>query len=333
MKKVNWFYPQIHFFYIKIRKTSQKFSKIKLYIKSLLNKKMEVFPMTNFTTNSYEMKRDLINFSKKITNGISKPEEKFIMDMLFGISKSSSTLISEISRGLKEDINLGYTIERLCNHLSSFSNEKTIMTNYYNECKDYLSDEPIVLFDDSDITKIYGKKFEDLDRVVDGSSLTTNIKPGYHVCEAVVLGKNEKQPISLYSKIYSTKRKNFDRGYDSNQIINYMDETNNGFVIRMNDKRNFLFKGNQKNAYKEALKRKGKIRMELWFDNKEVHEVYISHTKVTMPFNKKNYELVFCYGLSEERPLILLTNLDISSKEDVIKVVRLYFSRWRIEER
>lgn len=314
--------------------------------------------MTNFTTNSYEMKRDLINFSKKITNGISKPEEKFIMDMLFGISKSSSTLISEISRGLKEDIKLGYTIERLCNHLSSFSNEKAIMTNYYNECKDYLSDEPIVLFDDSDITKIYGKKFEDLDRVVDGSSLNKNIKPGYHVCEAVVLGKNEKQPISLYSKIYSTKSKNFesgnkytlysidtcinilakrfigvfDRGYDSNQIINYMDETNNGFVIRMNDKRNFLFKGKQKNAYKEALKRKGKIRMELWFDNKEVHEVYISHTKVTMPFNKKNYELVFCYGLSEERPLILLTNLDISSKEDVIKVVRLYFSRWRIEE-
>src|SRR5574344_1779517 len=76
------------------------------------------------------MKRDLINFSKKITNGISKPEEKFIMDMLFGISKSSSTLISEISRGLKEDIKLGYTIERLCNHLSSFSNEKAIMTNY-----------------------------------------------------------------------------------------------------------------------------------------------------------------------------------------------------------
>lgn len=111
-----------------------------------------------------------------------------------------------------------------------------------------------------------------------------------------------------------------------------MDIKGNDFVIRMNDKRNFLFKGKKKNAYEEALKRKGKIRMELWFDDNEKHEVYISHTKVVLPYNKKEYELVFCYGLSETRPLILLTNKDIKNKEDVIEIVRLYFSRWRIEE-
>ena len=72
--------------------------------------------------------------------------------------------------------------------------------------------------------------------------------------------------------------------------------------------------------------------MTLWFDDNEEREVYVSHTKVTLPYNKKDYELVFCYGLSEERPLILLTNREIHNKEDVIKVVRLYFSRWRIEE-
>ena len=47
---------------------------------------------------------------------------------------------------------------------------------------------------------------------------------------------------------------------------------------------------------------------------------------------KKDYELVIVYGLREERPLILLTNRSIKSKEDVIKVVRLYFYRWRVEE-
>lgn len=100
----------------------------------------------------------------------------------------------------------------------------------------------------------------------------------------------------------------------------------------MNDRKNFLFKGKKKNAYDEAVKRKGKIRMALWFDDNDEYEVYVSHTKVTLPNNKKDYELIFCYGLSEERPLILLTNRNIHSKEDVIKVVRLYFSRWRIEE-
>lgn len=51
-----------------------------------------------------------------------------------------------------------------------------------------------------------------------------------------------------------------------------------------------------------------------------------------MPFNKKDYELLIVSGLSQEHPMILLTNRPIHSKEDVIKVVRLYFSRWRIEE-
>lgn len=53
------------------------------------------------------------------------------MDMLFGISASGSTLISNISRGLKENIKLGYTIERLCDHLSSFDKNDIIMNNFF----------------------------------------------------------------------------------------------------------------------------------------------------------------------------------------------------------
>lgn len=54
--------------------------------------------------------------------------------------------------------------------------------------------------------------------------------------------------------------------------------------------------------------------MTLWFDDNDEYEVYVSHTKVTLPYNKKDYEL------SEERPLILLTNRSIHSKEGVKKV-------------
>lgn len=145
--------------------------------------------MTNYTMNTYEVKRDLMNFSKKVTEGLSKPESKFIMDMLFGISKSGSVLISEIARGLKENIKLSNTIERLCDNLCKFNHQGYILNNYYKELKEEIDEEPIVLFDDSDITKIYGRKFEDLDKLIDGSSPEKQIKPGYHVCEAVVLGK------------------------------------------------------------------------------------------------------------------------------------------------
>lgn len=72
--------------------------------------------------------------------------------------------------------------------------------------------------------------------------------------------------------------------------------------------------------------------MTLLFDDNCGNEVSISHTKVTLPSNKKDYELVIVYELSEKRPLILLTNRGIHSKDDLIKIVRLCFSRWRIEE-
>ena len=61
-------------------------------------------------------------------------------------------------------------------------------------------------------------------------------------------------------------------------------------------------------------------------------ELMISYTKAVLPYNKKEYTLVIVYGLSEEKPMKLLTNLEYAEKEDVIKIVRLYLSRWRIEE-
>ena len=80
--------------------------------------------MNNFTTNTYEMKREIINFTKKVTNGLDKPTTKFVMDMQYGISKSKNTLISEISRSLNENIDIKNTIERLCDNLSSLDEEK-----------------------------------------------------------------------------------------------------------------------------------------------------------------------------------------------------------------
>ena len=316
--------------------------------------------MFNYTMDTYEMKREIVNFSKRIATGVNKSTQKFIMDMQYGIAKSGSCLISEISRGLKEKIELKNTIERLCDNLNNITNDElnNIENNYVNEIKGLFADEAIALFDDSDIAKRYGKKFGDLDRVIDASSINKEIVNGYHICEAVILTKNEMQPISVYSKIYSCKSDNFksmneytnqsiekvrkvlnrkcnmifDRGYDDNKIIDLVDKNGDYFVIRMDDKRNFLFKGKRKNCHEMAIRRKGKVKMNLWFDDNDEYDVAVSHTKVTLPYNKRDYELVFVYGLTEDKPMILLTNREIHSKEDLIKVVRLYFYRWRIEE-
>ena len=316
--------------------------------------------MNNYTMNSYEVKRDLINFSKKLSESVNKSTSKFVMDMQYGLAKSGSCLISEIARSLDENIKLNYTIERLCDNLSNMYEDESniIWDNYLKEVKKNIDcDNPIVLFDDSDINKEYSKKLEDLDRVVDASSPDKKIVNGYHVCEATILTKNEKQPISIYSQIYSCKSSNFesknkytmesikaaeelvgdnfigvfDRGYDDNKIYKYMSDKNHKFVVRLDERRTLLFKGQKRSVEEIAESRRGKISYKALFDNEE-YELSLSYTKAILPSNKREYTLVIVYGLSEKAPMKLLTNIDIKDKDDVIKVVRLYLSRWRIEE-
>lgn len=317
--------------------------------------------MNNFTTNTYEMKREILNFSKKVSEGVNKATTKFVMDMQYGLAKGGSCLISNIARSLEENIKLNYTIDRLCDNLSNmYQEEKEIIwNNYLNEVSKNIDKEnAIVLFDDSDINKEYSKKLEDLDRVIDGSSQDKKIVNGYHVCEATVLSMNNKQPMSIYSKIYSCKSKNFvskntytlesikaaenmigekfigvfDRGYDDNKIFKYMSNNKHEFVVRLDDERILLFKGKKRSVGEVSKTRKGKISYKALFDDSEEYELMLSYTKATLPANKEEYTLVIVYGLSEKSPMKLLTNINIKDKADVIKVVRLYLSRWRIEE-
>lgn len=80
--------------------------------------------MNNYTMECYEMKREIINFSKRISEGLNKQGRKFVCDMQYGLSKGKSCLISEISRSLDEKVKLRNTIERLCDNLQSLEKKK-----------------------------------------------------------------------------------------------------------------------------------------------------------------------------------------------------------------
>lgn len=113
--------------------------------------------MNNFTTNNYEMKREIINFSKKISDGSDKPESKFIMDMIYGISKSKDILLSSIAGALDEKTKKAYTIDRLSDNLAN-DLSSSVDENYCNFVMDSLGDNPVFLIDDSDIIKPLGEK-------------------------------------------------------------------------------------------------------------------------------------------------------------------------------
>lgn len=282
------------------------------------------------------------------------------------LKKSNSILFSEIARALKEKIKLKNTIERLCDNCNALSNEELniIKENYFNIALKQLPDDEIILIeDDSDINKEYSNKLEDLCVVRDASSKQEKYVNGYHVCEIVGLSRNEYQPISLYSKIYSTESKGFkscptetmqsekyvidkirknrnskiiivkDRGYDSFELFKETIDNEVSFVVRLDGNRHLLFKGKKKLVSDVASTRKGKIHTKLMYKGENT-DCYISYTTVQLPKIKdKNLNLVIIYRKDEENdPMYLLTDLSIKTKEDVEKIARTYMLRWRIEE-
>lgn len=314
--------------------------------------------MNNFTTNTYEMKRDIVKFSNKLCKNSNKPETKFITDMIYGISKSKDILLSRIAEALNEDTKKAYTINRLSDNLVS-DLSASIDVNYTNLVMDALGDTPIFLVDDSDIVKPLGEKFENLGIVRDGSSRKKSYEKGYHHTEIVGLTKEMKQPISIFSKIHSSTQKEFisnnrityegldkvvslldernlkgifvnDRGYDSNDIFNYYFSKKQYFVIRLTEKRKIYrnHKWYKITTLRDAFK--GKIKINLMFQGEE-KECAVSMVKAQITAQKKWINIIFIYGLSNT-PMMLASNIPIRSKEDVIKIARNYMNRWRIEE-
>jgi hypothetical protein len=64
--------------------------------------------MNNYTTDLYEVKRGITNFSKKLTQCLGQVESKFINEMFYGINKNQSCIVSDISDALEEDMMLVY---------------------------------------------------------------------------------------------------------------------------------------------------------------------------------------------------------------------------------
>ncbi len=121
-----------------------------------------------------------------------------------------------------------------------------------------------------------------------------------------------------------------DRGYDDNKMFLKLDELSQDYVIRLTAKRKLLYHNKRTTATELRNRRKGKVKTSVFYKGKE-HEAYLSHVKVQITASRKDIYLVFVYGITEH-PMMLATNKEIKSKDDVIQVARTYFSRWKIEE-
>ena len=312
--------------------------------------------MSNSTSITYQMKREILNFSNKISAKLPKPERKFHADMAYGMLAAKSCLLTDITDQLHETSKKINVVDRLRKHLEK-GVSKEARKSYLLTVRRMVDENPVIYIDDSDVTKPEGYKFESLCLVRDGSKSTAEksvYEKGYHVTEACVKTKNG-HPVSIFSKIHSSAEKNFssinkvtfdaikqgialfkkatfifDRGYDDNKIFLLLDELKQDYVIRLTAKRKLFYHNKWVKATELRNRRKGKIKTPVIYKG-QTHNAYLSHIKVQITASKKDIYLVLVYGITEH-PMMLATNKVISSKEDVLEVAQLYFSRWRIEE-
>lgn len=276
--------------------------------------------------------------------------------MNYGILASSSCLLTDIADQLHEPSRKINIVDRLSHHLAN-GVPWVALRAYLTHIKKWCPAQPVIHIDDSDVVKPDGYKFESLGLVRDGSesTLTKNVyKKGYHVTEATVLTYSD-HPVSIFSEIHSSKEKSFtsinditftamergaalfgkatfvmDRGYDDNKMFLKLDALKQDYVIRLTAKRKLLYHNKWTFATELRSRRKGKVKLPLFYKGK-THEAYLSHVKVQITASRKDIYLVLVYGITEH-PMMLATNKEIKSKDDVIKVAKLYFSRWKIEE-
>ena len=312
--------------------------------------------MNKYSTLVSNLKRGILRFSEKISDGLTRPEFKFISQMIYGLLASQSCHLSKIGRALDEKISLKKTIDRLSRNLNEFTGGARLLHNYVCKVKKLFCDRTILIFDDSDITKPQSPKMEGIGTVRDGS--TGQLGQGYHTLAVAALSPKRKQPIGIYTRVYSASEKDFvsadeetlkalryvgkhfkkkhirafDRGYDNNLYYNYLVDNNEKFVIRAKKNRNVFHKGKTINILTLANKYKGKFSLRFKRKNGKLADCKVSIVPIMLPTRpNEQLNLVICRGIGND-PLMLITNLQSNDSHLALTITKVYLMRWRIEE-
>lgn len=317
--------------------------------------------MINYNKFSTKIKGLSIKFTKKYSNSLKLPVVKTVNDFIFGITKSNSSLLSEIARALNENIKVKDTVDRLAKGLIKiWEHRKVLIKNYYDSISDRINDNTCFHVDNSDVNKDSSRKLECLDRVKDGSAKDNRTVNGYTVTEIVATNSTNDLPISLYSKIFSKISKGFksinietlkginrivkyfgtvgtyvmDRGYDSTGLFKIFIKKKLKFIIRGKRNRKVIYNNKKINIIELSKKFKDKYNIKLFMKSK-TYNASFTYTKIKIEgleidgVEKELYAVFVYYG---KETTIFYTNREINNKHDALKIISSYYMRWRIEE-
>lgn len=308
------------------------------------------------------IKGQLSKFSGIIAKGLSKPKQRLVKEMLYGIQAAKDIKLSNISRALNEPIALIKTEDRLSRNLDDEELTDEINKEICRLGSAKVTEDMVIAIDPGDIRKKYAAKMECLCTIYDGSE--HNLGEGYWLAKAVAADIEHKKVIPLYLEAYSHEARGFtsenhqlfklidtvsarigpkgiyaiDRGGDRGKLYDKFLERGKEkrFVIRLEKSRDLIHKGVRKNCYLLATllpcpHRTVIIKYEEGKEEKTT--VFYNVLPVRLPGRDYPLFLVVVKGFGKE-PMMLLTScpVNLRVKEAIWRIVEIYLARWKCEE-
>ena len=306
------------------------------------------------------LKAQLTKFTLQLTESLSKPLQKFVGEMLFGIQASQDVKLSNIARSLQENIPLIKTEDRLSRNLQAPGLEGQLSERLAQLGSRRVEANTVLCLDLSDVRKEYAQKMEYLDRVWDGSA--GEVHAGYWLLSVTAAGVEGSEITPLYQKLFSARAKDFvsenaeilegmdrlrahtggrgiwtiDRGGDRKKLLEPLLERGERFVIRSTGQRLVINRRNERvtvHALGARCRLRHRARVIKIEDGQEkVRELRFGAEPIRLPGREEKLLLLVVVGWGQE-PMLLLTNLrGVRDSPSLWWVVRIYLTRWKIEE-
>jgi Transposase DDE domain len=289
----------------------------------------------------------------------SRPQMKFIEQMIFGIQAEREVKLSRIARSLGEEILLKKTEERLSRHLGVKGLGQKINEVVVEHGSGKIHEDTLIVIDPTDIRKPYARSMPYLGRVRDGS--TGELANGYWACVAVACEPQQRRIIPLHQRLWSADAPDFgsenaqllqvvdtirgaiggrgiyvmDRGGDRGNLLIPLLQRKLRFIVRLIGDRHVVVRGRHRTGadvargcrmmYAETIVREEK-------GEEKAYRIEYGYRPVKLPGREEQLYLVVMRGFGAE-PMMLLTNVLVTkNRMRLWFILGGYLSRWLVEE-
>ncbi len=307
-----------------------------------------------------KLRAQIHQFSGIVSPQFSKPQTKFVEQMLFGLAASQDCKLSQIARALGEPITLKKTAERLSHHLAAPKLGRVLQQHIVAHAAGRIHADTLIVVDPTDIRKPYATKMPHLATVRDGS--TGELVSGYWACVALACEPASRRVLPLLQQLWSAEAPDFvsenaellaiidtiataterrgiyvlDRGGDRMKLYKPLLQRHLRFIVRLVGNRNLVVRGQPRKAGDIAsgvrMRYAETVVREAAGSEKKCHIEYgFRHVKLP---GQRDVELtlVVVKGFGEE-PMLLLTNVEVkATRRSLWQIVSGYLARWLVEE-